>query len=110
MKKIKSQEKMAEALNAATKNESVEVDRDKLSSLMDSIICKAIEIKSECKKEHSEMWKLCNLAIDDLEGLFDEVNMCVFATCMRKAGAHGGELPVPDIARFYKSVDTLPEE
>lgn len=110
MENFKSQEKRAEALNAATKNKGIEVNRNKLSSLMDSIICKAKEVQSECAKEHPEMWRLCDLAIDDLESLFDEVNMCVFARCMNEAGTHRGELPIPNVARFYKSIDALPED
>lgn len=93
-----SQEKFAEALNAATKNKGVEIDCKKLGSLMESIIGKAKEVQSECMKEHPEMWKLCDLAIDDLESLFDEVSMCVFARCMRICDANRAKLGMPDIA------------
>lgn len=109
MEKMSSQEKYAEALNAMTKK-GLGIDCERLNSLMNGIIEKAKEVQSECVKEHPEMWRLCDLAIDDLEHLFDEVNMCVFARCMREADAYRCKLPVPDIARFYNSVNALPEE
>lgn len=34
----------------------------RLSDLMDAIIIKAQEVKSECSKELPEMWKICDLA------------------------------------------------
>lgn len=51
----------------------------RLSDLMDAIIIKAQEVKSECSKEFPEMWKICDLAIEDLDSLFDEVHSCVFS-------------------------------
>ena len=51
----------------------------RLSDLMDAIIIKAQEVKSECSKELPEMWKICDLAIEDLDGLFDEVHSSVFS-------------------------------
>lgn len=106
MKKVMSQEKQAETLNHSAKDGAV-IDCRQLHSLMDAVIEKAREVQSECGKERPEIWKLCDLAVDDLESILDKVHMCVFARCMREAEFDRRTVPEPDIARFYKSVDTL---
>ncbi|WP_288055933.1 hypothetical protein [Xylanibacter rodentium] len=58
------------------------MDYKRLSCLMDAIILKAQEVKSESEKEHPEVWKVCDLAIEDLNCLFDEVGACVFSRCV----------------------------
>lgn len=60
----------------------MEMDYKRLSCLMDAIILKAQKVKSECEKEHPEVWKVCDLAIEDLYSLFDEVGACVFSRCI----------------------------
>lgn len=94
-------------MNISAKDSNV-IDCRQLHSLMDAIIKKAREVQSECGKERPELWKLCDLAVDDLEGILDQVHMCVFARCMREAEFDRRAVPEPNIARFYKSVDTFP--
>lgn len=50
-----------------------------LSSLLDQVVEKAQLAKSECSKEHPDKVEICNYAIEDLGGLLDQIEACVFS-------------------------------
>lgn len=79
-----------------------------MSDLMDAIIIKAQEVKSECSKELPEMWKVCDLAIEDLERLFDEVHSCVFS-CSGDTRESDTGLANSDVALLNDEVNTFSE-
>lgn len=75
---------------------------------MDAIILKAHEAKSECEKEHPEAWKVCNLAIEDLDSLFDEVNACVFSSCINSVKTDL-RTTQEDVGKLDNSIDAFSE-
>lgn len=76
--------------------------------MMDAIIIKAQEVKSECSKELPEMWKICDLAIEDLESLFDEVHSCVFSCSCDTRDSDTG-FADSDVALLNDEVNTFAE-
>lgn len=94
-----SQEKYAEAMNAARKNEGssrfracrshdVSIDYKGISELLDEVILKAAELKAECAKPNPREWAVCDLLEEDIMGALEQVRSLVYADFRRMIELH----------------------